>query len=40
MCFFQDLVQSEGYLQAVKKEVLLLQSMVQCLDSFSGSQSR
>eukprot|EP00092_Neocalanus_flemingeri_P001634 GFUD01001744.1.p1 GENE.GFUD01001744.1~~GFUD01001744.1.p1 ORF type:complete len:1748 (+),score=397.63 GFUD01001744.1:305-5548(+) len=35
-----DLVQSEGYLQAVKKEVNLLHEMVKTLDAFSGQQSR
>merc|ERR1719347_1052433 len=35
-----DLVQSEGYLQAVKKEVNLLNQMVKALDAFSGQQSR
>jgi len=35
-----DLVQSEGYLQAVKKEVNLLHEMVKSLDAFSGQQSR
>merc|ERR1719347_303220 len=35
-----DLVQSEGYLQAVKREVILLQDMVKSLDAFSGQQSR
>jgi len=35
-----DLIQSEGYLQAVKREVNLLQHMVKALDSFSGNQSR
>merc|ERR1719312_1442172 len=35
-----DAVQSEGYLQAVKKEVALLNQMVKALDAFSGQQSR
>jgi len=35
-----DAVQSEGYLQAVKKEVNLLNQMVKALDAFSGQQSR
>jgi len=35
-----DAVQSEGYLQAVKKEVYLLNQMVKALDAFSGQQSR
>jgi hypothetical protein len=29
-----------GYLQAVKREVNLLQQMVKALDAFSGQQSR
>ena len=35
-----DVVNSEGYLQAVKKEVNLLMEMVRGLDAFSGQQSR
>ena len=35
-----DVINSEGYLQAVKKEVNLLKEMVSCLDAFSGQQSR
>ncbi|CAB4068155.1 KIDINS220 [Lepeophtheirus salmonis] len=35
-----DLVKSEGYLQAVKGEVQLLQEMVKGLDAFTGQQSR
>jgi len=35
-----DVVQSEGYLQAVKREVNLLHQMVKALDSYSGQQSR
>ena len=31
---------SPGYLQAVKREVTLLQEMVKSLDAFSGQQSR
>ena len=35
-----DVINSEGFLQAVKKEVNLLKEMVSCLDAFSGQQSR
>ena len=35
-----DVINSEGFLQAVKKEVNLLKEMVGCLDAFSGQQSR
>ena len=35
-----DVINSEGHLQAVKKEVNLLKEMVSCLDAFSGQQSR
>merc|ERR1719266_885350 len=35
-----DLVQSEGYMQAVKREVDFLQEMIKSLDAFSGQQSR
>ena len=35
-----DVINSEGYLQAVKKEVVLLMEMVRGLDAFSGQQSR
>ena len=35
-----DVVNSEGYIQAVKKEVNLLMEMVRGLDAFSGQQSR
>ena len=35
-----DVINSEGYLQAVKKEVNLLMEMVKALDAFSGQQSR
>merc|ERR1719186_798329 len=36
----QDLVKSEGYLQAVKKEIDLLKNLVKTLDSFTNRQSR
>ena len=35
-----DVINSEVYLQAVKKEVNLLMEMVNALDAFSGQQSR
>eukprot|EP00092_Neocalanus_flemingeri_P007739 GFUD01008355.1.p1 GENE.GFUD01008355.1~~GFUD01008355.1.p1 ORF type:complete len:1621 (+),score=387.09 GFUD01008355.1:109-4971(+) len=36
----QDLVKSEGYLQAVKKEIDLLKNLVKTLDAFTNRQSR
>lgn len=35
-----DAVKAEGFLQALKAEVILMTNMVKCLDAFTSKQSR